>query len=194
MTGIFQQPAKRKSLSTHIRAFQFILINREWLIRRHSTGASITVRRHWAEHTLEISKIHLDKNLFSFQNEINPTAENPSGLLVPIVIGILLAVVVLLVVIFFIVKRRRSQSKYDPENAQNGEESKQLNPEVWVEQWADVRIVQILTEANAWIHSVQRQTEWAKGLDVTSQLSRRCCRVPQGLDTCDHGKCNWVNF
>ena len=29
MTGIFQQPAKRKSLSTHIRAFQFILINRE---------------------------------------------------------------------------------------------------------------------------------------------------------------------
>ena len=76
------------------------------------------------------SKIHLDKNLFSLQNEINPTAENPSGLLVPIVIGILLAVVVLLVVIFFIVKRRRSASKYDPENAQNGEESKQLNPEV----------------------------------------------------------------
>jgi len=63
-------------------------------------------------------------------NEINPTEENPNGLLVPIVIGILLAVVVLLVVIFFIVKRRRSQSKYDPENAQNGEESKQLNPEV----------------------------------------------------------------
>ena len=51
----------------------------------------------------------------------------------PIVIGILLAVVVLLVVIFFVVKRRRSQSKYDPENAQNDEESKQLkesNPEV----------------------------------------------------------------
>ena len=75
-------------------------------------------------------KIHLDKNLFSFQSEINPPPGNPNGLLVPIVIGILLAVVVLLVVIFFIVKRRRSQSKYDPENAQNGEESKQLNPEV----------------------------------------------------------------
>jgi len=63
-------------------------------------------------------------------SEINPPPGNPNGLLVPIVIGILLAVVVLLVVIFFIVKRRRSQSKYDPENAQNGEESKQLNPEV----------------------------------------------------------------
>lgn len=66
-------------------------------------------------------------------NAIDPTENNSNGLLVPIVIGILLAVVVLLVVIFFIVKRRRSQSKYDPENAQNDEESKQLkesNPEV----------------------------------------------------------------
>jgi len=66
-------------------------------------------------------------------NAIDPTEKNSNGLLVPIVIGILLAVVVLLVVIFFIVKRRRSQSKYDPENAQNDEESKQLkesNPEV----------------------------------------------------------------
>ena len=68
-----------------------------------------------------------------FQNIIDPTKEDPNGLLVPIVIGILLAVVVLLVVIFFIVKRKRSQNKYDPENAQNDEESKQLkesNPEV----------------------------------------------------------------
>jgi len=66
-------------------------------------------------------------------NAIDPTEGNSNGLLVPIVIGILLAVVVLIVVIFFIVKRRRSQSKYDPENAQNDEESKQLkesNPEV----------------------------------------------------------------
>jgi len=66
-------------------------------------------------------------------NAIDPTDKNSNGLLVPIVIGILLAVVVLLVVIFFVVKRRRSQSKYDPENAQNDEESKQLkesNPEV----------------------------------------------------------------
>ena len=68
-----------------------------------------------------------------FQNSIDPTEKNSNGLLVPIVIGILLAVVVLLVVIFFVVKRRRSASKYDPENAQNDEESKQLkesNPEV----------------------------------------------------------------
>ena len=86
-----------------------------------------TLSRKYSE---KFPKIHLDKNLFSFQSEINPPPGNPNGLLVPIVIGILLAVVVLLVVIFFIVKRRRSQSKYDPENAQNGEESKQLNPEV----------------------------------------------------------------
>jgi len=50
-------------------------------------------------------------------NSIDPTDKNSNGLLVPIVIGILLAVVVLLVVIFFVVKRRRSASKYDPENA-----------------------------------------------------------------------------
>jgi len=38
------------------------------------------------------------------------------------------------------------------------------------------------------------ETDRAKGLDVTSQLSRRCCRVSQGLDTCDHGKCNeWTS-
>jgi Fe2+ transport system protein B len=60
------------------------------------------------------------------------TADNPDGLLVPVVIGILLAVVVLVVVIFFIVKRRKSQTKYDPELAQNDDETKQLkesNPE-----------------------------------------------------------------
>jgi len=61
-----------------------------------------------------------------------PEDPNPDGLLVPIVIGILVAVVVLVVVIFFIVKRKRSQSKYDTESAQNDEESKKLkesNPE-----------------------------------------------------------------
>ena len=65
-----------------------------------------------------------------------------------------------------------------------GEQSRSLS---WAA--AEVGIVEILTDANAWIHSVQRQ-----GLDVTSQLSRRCCRVSQGLDTCDHGKCNeWTS-
>lgn len=54
------------------------------------------------------------------------TADNPDGLMVPVVIGILLAVVVLVVVIFFIVKRRKSQTKYDPESAQNDDETKQL--------------------------------------------------------------------
>jgi len=54
-----------------------------------------------------------------------------NSLLVPIVIGILVAVVVLCVVIFFIVKRKKSQDKYDAEKASD-EESKQLrdNPEV----------------------------------------------------------------
>jgi len=63
---------------------------------------------------------------------VMPEDPNPDGLLVPIVIGILVAVVVLVVVIFFIVKRKRSQSKYDTESAQNDEESKKLkesNPE-----------------------------------------------------------------
>ena len=53
-------------------------------------------------------------------------------MMVPIVIGLLLGVVVLAVVIFFIVKKKQSQNKYDPESAQNDEESKQLkesNPE-----------------------------------------------------------------
>ena len=69
--------------------------------------------------------------MFSFQI-VMPEDPNPDGLLVPIVIGILVAVVVLVVVIFFIVKRKRSQSKYDTESAQNDEESKKLkesNPE-----------------------------------------------------------------
>ena len=41
---------------------------------------------------------------------------------------------VLAVVIFFIVKKKQSQNKYDPESAQNNEESKQLkesSPEAW---------------------------------------------------------------
>lgn len=53
-----------------------------------------------------------------------------NSLLVPIVIGILVAVVVLCVVIFFIVKRKKSQAKYDAEKASENEESKRLNPEV----------------------------------------------------------------
>ena len=67
-----------------------------------------------------------------FQTSIDPTDEESNSLMVPIVIGLLLAVVVLAVVIFFIVKKKQSQNKYDPESAQNDEESKQLkesNPE-----------------------------------------------------------------
>jgi len=63
---------------------------------------------------------------------VDPTDEESNSLMVPIVIGLLLAVVVLAVVIFFIVKKKQSQNKYDPESAQNDEESKQLkesNPE-----------------------------------------------------------------
>ena len=39
---------KQVTFDSHQRVpGQFILINREWLIRRHSTGASIKARRHW---------------------------------------------------------------------------------------------------------------------------------------------------
>jgi len=57
--------------------------------------------------------------------------EEGNSILVPIVIGVLVAVVVLVIVIFFIVKRKRSQDKYDAENG-DGSESKKLkdNPEV----------------------------------------------------------------
>lgn len=57
--------------------------------------------------------------------------EEGNSILVPIVIGVLVAVIVLLIVIFFIVKRKRSQDKYDAENG-DGSESKKLkdNPEV----------------------------------------------------------------
>eukprot|EP00092_Neocalanus_flemingeri_P105865 GFUD01135762.1.p1 GENE.GFUD01135762.1~~GFUD01135762.1.p1 ORF type:complete len:785 (-),score=164.61 GFUD01135762.1:1070-3424(-) len=57
--------------------------------------------------------------------------EDGNSILVPIVIGVLVAVVVLVIVIFFIVKRKRSQDKYDAEIG-DGSESKKLkdNPEV----------------------------------------------------------------
>jgi len=57
--------------------------------------------------------------------------EDGNSILVPIVIGVLVAVVVLVILIFFIVKRKKSQNKYDTENG-DGSESKKLkdNPEV----------------------------------------------------------------
>ena len=49
------------------------------------------------------------------------------GIIVPIVIGSLVALVVLVVVIFFIVRRKkRSQNKYDCDNGDKSE-SKKLN-------------------------------------------------------------------
>jgi len=68
----------------------------------------------------------------STQNPIPEiVVEDGNSILVPIVIGVLVAVVVLLIVIFFIVKRKRSQDKYEAENG-DGSESKKLkdNPEV----------------------------------------------------------------
>ena len=57
--------------------------------------------------------------------------EEGNSILVPIVIGVLVAVVVLVIVIFFIVKRKKAQDKYDAENG-DVSESKKLkdNPEV----------------------------------------------------------------
>ena len=54
MTGIFRRRSKSNVMfdSHHGVRGQFILINWEWLIRRHSTGASITIVRHWAELSL----------------------------------------------------------------------------------------------------------------------------------------------
>jgi len=68
----------------------------------------------------------------STQNPIPEiVVEDGNSVLVPIVIGVLVAVVVLVIVIFFIVKRKKSQGKYDAENG-DGSESKKLkdNPEV----------------------------------------------------------------
>ena len=66
-----------------------------------------------------------------FQSAVDPSSDDePNSLMVPIVIGILLAVAVLAVVIFFIIKRKRSQSKYDPESAQNDEESRKLKDSI----------------------------------------------------------------
>lgn len=68
----------------------------------------------------------------STQNPIPEiVVEDGNSILVPIVIGVLVAVVVLVILIFFIVKRKKSQNKYDTENG-DGSESKKLkdNPEV----------------------------------------------------------------
>lgn len=66
----------------------------------------------------------------STQNPIPEiVVDDGNSILVPIVIGVLVAVVVLVIVIFFIVKRKRSQDKYDAGNG-DGSESKKLNPEV----------------------------------------------------------------
>jgi len=49
-----------------------------------------------------------------------------NSMLVPIIIGVLVAVVVLALVVFFLVKRKKSQSKYDSENINDADESKKL--------------------------------------------------------------------
>lgn len=57
-------------------------------------------------------------------------AELSNNMLVPIIIGILIAIVVVLVVVFFVVKRRRNQNKYATEKAGvngNKEENQKLN-------------------------------------------------------------------
>jgi len=58
--------------------------------------------------------------------KIDPTDPESGSIVVPIVIGILVAVVVLLAAIFVVFKRRKSQRKYDTESAKNEEETKQL--------------------------------------------------------------------
>merc|ERR1719348_204021 len=58
--------------------------------------------------------------------KIDPTDPESGSLVVPIVIGILVALVVLLAAIFVVFKRRKSQRKYDTESAKNEEETKQL--------------------------------------------------------------------
>ena len=54
--------------------------------------------------------------------------EQGNGVIVPIVIGALIAIVVLVVLIFFIVRRKKSQNKY---NCDKGDvsEQKKLNEE-----------------------------------------------------------------
>jgi hypothetical protein len=63
-------------------------------------------------------------------NIIPPTKTDSANgdLLVPIVIGVLVAVIVIVVIIFFIVKRRKTSQKYDAEKA-NGttDETEKLN-------------------------------------------------------------------
>ena len=63
---------------------------------------------------------------FSFQPTKTDSANG--DLLVPIVIGVLVAVIVIVVIIFFIVKRRKTSQKYDAEKA-NGttDETEKLN-------------------------------------------------------------------
>ena len=78
MTGIFRQRLKSNVMfdSHHRVRGQFILINWEWLIRRHSTDASITAKRHWAEHTVgDFWKYILIKTCFSFPERNRPDRE-----------------------------------------------------------------------------------------------------------------------
>lgn len=49
-----------------------------------------------------------------------------NGIIVPIVIGALIAVVVLIVLIFFIVRRKKTQNKYDCDVSDKSE-NKKLN-------------------------------------------------------------------
>ena len=49
-------------------------------------------------------------------------------ILVPIIIGVLVALVVILISVFFLVKRKRSQNKYDAEKASaDKDETQKLN-------------------------------------------------------------------
>jgi len=67
---------------------------------------------------------------------MSPEQRAETSMLVPIIIGILVAVVVILVVVFFVVRKKKNQTKYDAEkasaSANKDEETQKLNadPEV----------------------------------------------------------------
>ena len=52
-----------------------------------------------------------------------------NGIIVPIVIGALIAVVVLFVLIFFIVRRKKTPNKYDCDASDKSENKKLNDPE-----------------------------------------------------------------
>ena len=52
-----------------------------------------------------------------------------NGIIVPIVIGALIAVVVLIVLIFFIVRRKKTPNKYDSDASDKSENKKLNDPE-----------------------------------------------------------------